>query len=216
MNNQVCFQSNHFLLVVIACFTMMGWALYQVNQQAQQIHLLTANRQRDLNIDNIENIINQKMKETPQPERITRDDVNNQVSDLLANASRIQREQDYQRINDPLTPPLQRLPFLSPPINMQPIMPINIPTQGDFGNFQDVGYVYHPQNPELMFPLFGRQIYSNKYEYYVIHPYNKIKISIKVKNDWELNKDDAVKIKGFPGDFVVEIYDLDQPRYIPY
>lgn len=125
-----------------------------------------------------------------------------------------QREIDYQRLSNPFVPPLQRGPMST--VLVEKNVPINSPSHGEYGHFQQVGYVYKLNNPDQMFNLFGRRIHSGKYEYYAVHPITQIKIPIKVKNDFELNKDDTVIIKGFPGDFQVEIYDLDQPRYIPY
>lgn len=108
----------------------------------------------------------------------------------------------YQHLLEPIAPPIieYRAPFT-----------FNIGTQNIYGNYQLVGYVYPHRHPDQMFRLMGRQIYSNKYEYYVIHPYTDIRIPIKVKNDWELNTGDHVEIPGFHGRYIVQIYDMDHP-----
>jgi len=159
---------------------------------------------------NLDEIIDQRLKNSEAKYEKNQDKILN----LLMAANSAQREQDYQRMANPFVPPIQRGPFS--PMLAEKTLPINIPTHGEYGNFQQVGYVYKLNNPDQMFKLFGRRIHSNKYEYYVVHPYTGIKMPIKVKNDWELNNGEKVTITGFPGDFTVQIYDLDQPRYVPY
>lgn len=216
MNSQVCMPSNHFALFVVIGLGVMIWALWQNHLQSQQIHMLMTNINNDVQgqsepmSQDIDDKIEKKIKERDSQYN----EKQNQLINLLMTANENQREQDYQRMANPFIPPLQRGPFS--PMLAEKTLPINIPTHGEYGNFQQLGYAYKPGNPNLMFKLFGRRIYSNKYEYYVIHPYNDIKIPIKTKNDWELNKGDDILIKGFPGLFKVEIYDLDQPRYVPY
>jgi len=212
MNNQVCMQYNHFILFVVAGVAVIAWALYQVNKQSQQIHQLTANKMPDIDTinQNLDEIIDQRLKNSEAKYEKNQDKILN----LLMAANSAQREQDYQRMANPFVPPIQRGPFS--PMLAEKTLPINIPTHGEYGNFQQVGYVYKLNNPDQMFKLFGRRIHSNKYEYYVVHPYTGIKMPIKVKNDWELNNGEKVTITGFPGDFTVQIYDLDQPRYVPY
>jgi hypothetical protein len=218
--SQICMPSNHFLLVVLACIGVIGWALYQVNQQAQQIHRLSAEQSNSTGLDGLDDLINQKFKDIENQSRqdneksSRRDQERDGIISQLLVANATQRDQDAQRMANPFIPPLQRGPFS--PMLATKTLPINIPTHGEYGNFQDLGYAYKQNNPDQMFQLFGRRIHSNKYEYYAIHPITRIKIPIKVKNDWELNRDDRIVLKGFPGDFKVEIYDLDQPRYVPY
>lgn len=103
--------------------------------------------------------------------------------------------------NGPTVPPVQR---------------INVPTRGEYGPFQQVGYAYKPNDVDVLFQLYGRRLYSDKYEYYVLHPYSQIKMPVKVRNDRELNNDEHIHIPGFTGEFKVEMYDIEAPRYIPY
>lgn len=236
MDGRICMQSNHFILFALIGAAIIGWALYQVSQQNQQISQFTSNKNNELDVinQNLDEMIDQRIKRnTPiqpiQPlissnifeqQPINYLDVTNTIHkeqqpiNYLAIANTAQRQQDYHRMANPFIPPVQRGPFS--PMLAEKTMPINSPTHGEYGNFQQVGYAYKPNNPDQMFQLFGRRIYSNKHEYYVVHPITLIKIPIKVKNDYELSNDDQIIIKGFPGDFKVEIYDLDQPRYVPY
>ena len=79
-----------------------------------------------------------------------------------------------------------------------------------FEMYQMVGYVFNQRQSNDMFRLMGRQYAPAKYEYYVIHPYNDIKIPISVKNDWELNTGDHIHIPGFHDPYIVKIYDDDE------
>jgi len=206
---QVCMPSNYFALFVFVGLAIIAYSLWQVNQQANQLRSLTENQRSRVEAmaDNMDDIINQRLKaQASQSDEILRDFVSLQRS---------QRDLDYQRLRDPLIPPLQSGP-LSPIFNGQSIIPINIPTRGEYGPFQQVGYAYKQNRSDMMFPLFGRPIQSGKWEYYCTNPLNNIKIPIRVKGDWELSGDDRIPIEGFGGLFKVNIYDLDQPRYIPY
>lgn len=121
----------------------------------------------------------------------------------------------YDNIDNltPSTTPAQGPPLMAP---TRLAVPAPFPvTYGDpryiYGGSQLVGYVYPHKDPNQMFRLMGRQTGSNKYEYYVIHPYTDIKIPINNKNGWELNNGDQVNIPGFKGPYIVKIYDMDHP-----
>jgi hypothetical protein len=130
-------------------------------------------------------------------------DLDNLVSEQKDNPSPVQPQ--------PQLPP-QLIQQVPPQPQLMPNYPVmyNSITQGLYGNYQLVGYVSSPKQPNHMFRLMGRQIYSNKYEYYVIHPYTDIKIPIDVKNNWELNTGDRISIPGFGGHYIVNVYDSDR------
>lgn len=211
-NNLVCVNSNYFVIFVTISIAIIAWALYQVNQQAQHIRLLTRNNDTNILEQNLDEIIDQKLKD----QHIKSQQVSNKnnVIEMLIAANTIQKQQDLQRLENPFVPPIQRGTF-SPQL-AEVTVPINTPTRGEYGNFQLVGYAYKPNQLDQMFQIFGRRIYSNKYEYYVIHPITQIKIPVKSKNDWEFSSGDKVKIIGFSGQFLVEIYGNDFARYVPY
>ena len=211
--NQVCFQTNYFSAVVVIGLAIMAYALWQVHQQSLRINELVAEQSLANDVteeSDIDRKINEKLREKElQHERTLK---------IIAAAQGLEdtrRQEDIQRLTNPLIPPLQRDHY-SQVWPTKRIVPVNTPTRGEYDDFQQVGYAHKSGNTDQMFPLFGRRIHSNKYEYYVIHPGTQIKIPIRVKNDWEINQDDTITIKGFPGDFKVELYDKDQPRYIPY
>lgn len=106
---------------------------------------------------------------------------------------------------------------LLPPERTQPSrIPINIRTQGALPDYQQVGFIYQ-ESSGIRLPLFGRPEYygSDKWEYYVKDDSRNM-VKIPLDNTKELYTGDIITVSGFQGDFVGEIYELDQPRYIPY
>ena len=130
---------------------------------------------------------------------------------LLQNESNKSNKTDnlfHQRINDPLLPPERT--YLSKKI------PINIKSRGTEPPYQQVGFVF--QN-DIRLPLYGRQQYrgSTKYDYYVRDDSRHLlKIELELPGDKELYDDDIINIDGYDGDFLVKIYEIDTPNYIPY
>ena len=140
-------------------------------------------------------------------------------------------QKNHERVINPLLPPERSYE------NTYGV-PINIPTRGSSGGFQQVGMLYKQDisdssviignNSETsVFPLYGRPIYpgSNKWSYYTASDkFNSVKMPIshngrRCDADYgcqELYTGDMIQIPAYNGDFKVEIYDYDKPRYIPY
>ena len=142
---------------------------------------------------------------------------------------------DLAVINDPLVPPLQRN-YNVPNIKL---MPINIETRESGGDFQQIGVLHKKDNVDKTFDkpgnndetvilgLYGKQTYkgSNRWLYYVISEKNSIKIPLKIEDIdcstdnrgcKELMEGESVNIGQYNGEFQVQIYKFDSPRYIPY
>lgn len=120
---------------------------------------------------------------------------------------------DILQMVNPLVPPLRKGPFSLNRIGV----PIGIPSRGEYGKFQSMGYLYNPNNPDQALPLIGRRIHSNQYEYYTVHHNNaQIKIPIKLPNDREIVDGDTMNLSGYGDTMTVKLYELDAPRYIPY
>lgn len=111
-----------------------------------------------------------------------------------------------KRLEDPLLPPERTYP------NNR----INIRTQGPEQNYQQVGFLFQESNG-IRLALYGRPEYSGstKWEYYVKTSTNDGNIKIPLDNTKELYTGDIVNIQSYNGDFISEIYDIDQPKYIP-
>ena len=134
---------------------------------------------------------------------------------LIGNKSPEKRPDLYKQIYDKLEEPSKyHLPTRTP---------INIRTRGEEVSYQQVGFVYRTEddssyNPDEnnRLPLYGRQDYrgSSIWEYYVQIPKDQIKIQLS--NNKELYTDDIVSIKGFSGNWIVEVYENKEAKYIPY
>lgn len=180
--DKVCVPYNYFVFFLFIVFIIIGGTLYHCYQ------LSVNNKQKIKKLyDNLDELMDKQSSEVRE------------VNEA--------REASHIPSQNPPTPPT--LP--TPPPVVEYRLPYNISTRSIYGDYQLVGYVYQPRYPDQMFRLMGRQIYNSRYEYYVIHPDNGIKIQIKVKNDWELNTGDRVQIPGFHGQYIVEIYDMDRP-----
>lgn len=129
------------------------------------------------------------------------------------------------RLVNPLTPP-ERTPAGGP-------IPVSIPTRGYPSDYQQVG-VLEPQEDapkmylagQMLLPLFGRQSYpgSHNWNYYSGNDsYATIKLPVlRGNNDClsqsgcrELYDGDIVQVRGLPGSYKVQLYQLDAPRYYP-
>jgi hypothetical protein len=130
---------------------------------------------------------------------------------------------NHERVINPLLPPERSYE------NTYGI-PINVATRGQSGGFQQVGMLYRDETSRgdnTVLPLYGRPIYpgANKWNYYTSSDkYHAVKMPIthngrKCDADYgcdELYSNDMVQLTSYDGDFKVEIYDFDKPRYIPY
>ena len=121
---------------------------------------------------------------------------------------------------------------------VSPGVPINIPTRGESGGFQQVGVLHKidtsdetmqigNNNEPVILPLMGAPTYngSNKWTYYTAtDKYNQIKLPITNKNRKcdseygcdELYDEETVTIPAYNGSFKVKKYDFDKPRYLPF
>lgn len=136
----------------------------------------------------------------------------------------------YDRVVNPLLPPERSYEAVYG-------VPVNIPTRGPTGGFQQVGYLYkddiaNPDKPignspeTAIIPLYGHRLFngSDKWNYYVSSDkYHSIKMPIMHKNRKcdseygcnEIYTDDEIDVPAYNGKFKVEIYEFDKPRYLP-
>jgi len=100
---------------------------------------------------------------------------------------------------------------------------INVPTRGLPDNYHSVGVVVR-KTDEKIFQLFGREKYpgSSQWEYYVAGADNygyPNKMPLTVKGNRELSDKERVELPWLDkknGDFEVNLYNFDVPRYNPY
>lgn len=117
-------------------------------------------------------------------------------------------------------------------------VPINIPTRGVSGGFQQVGILYKESvdseesqignnNDSVVLPLYGRPTYpgSNKWTYYTSSDkYHTVKMPIS-NNGKECNNDigcneiydgELITLPAYNSVFKVQLYNYDKPRYLPH
>ncbi len=147
---------------------------------------------------------------------------------------------DHERIINPLLPPERRNHYIDPHshVMVSSGIPINIPTRGESGGFQQVGVLHKIQTTDstmpigrnsepVILPLMGAPTYngSHKWTYYTAtDKYNQIKLPVTNKNRQcdseygcdELYDDDEVTIPAYNGTFKVKKYEFDKPRYLPH
>lgn len=124
---------------------------------------------------------------------------------------------DLDAVVNPLRPPLRKNIHIENNGNVKDPR-INIPTRGEYTTWHQVGILTPKKtdNVETIMPLFGRRLHGDNWEYYTTHHLNtSLKIPMEdIKK--ELYDKDEVSVMGYQSKFVVEIYDFDKPRYIPY
>jgi hypothetical protein len=141
---------------------------------------------------------------------------------------------EQERLVNPLLPPERTYVLTNggglPLIPSQNI--INMPSRGFSGGFQQIGLLYKKDpsgdgnNDGNILPLFGRPTNTNRdkwYYYTSSDKFHSLKIPIKVKgricnDEWgcnELYDDDTVEVGPYNGQFKVQIYGYDSPKYLP-
>ena len=147
---------------------------------------------------------------------------------------------DYERVINPLLPPERRNHYIDPHsvLMTTPGVPINIPTRGHTTGAQQVGALYKEEstdknikigdnNEPVILPLFGMPTHngSNKWSYYTsTDKFNQVKLPITNKSKEcsleygcdELYDGDIINVPAYNGNFKVNKYQFDKPRYIPY
>lgn len=138
---------------------------------------------------------------------------------------------NHERIINPLLPPERSYENTYG-------LPVNIPSRGFSGGFQQVGYLYKKDvaNPDVpvgqdpnsvIIPLYGRPLWpgANKWNYYLnSDKFQAVKMAFQVQGRSsdddhgvnELNNGDTVDLPAYNGKFEVNIYNYDKPRYIPF
>lgn len=138
---------------------------------------------------------------------------------------------NYERTINPMLPPERSYESTYG-------IPINVPTRGYSGGYQQVGYMYkdgvasEDSNigsgaESVIIPIYGQPTYpgSNKWNYYVsTDKYHSVKVPFTYNGRQsdddhgisELYDGDSVTLPAYNGTFQVNMYNYDSPRYIPY
>lgn len=203
MADTICFDRKSFYTFIFVGFALIVYVLYKVHEEqlvkvSQELSLTS--EKHKLELDEQKSALMQQMTQHAQ---------------IAQTAQNAQRFEDSERMMNPFVPPLQRGPFSYAGAMLT--VPVSTPSRGEYGPFQQIGYLQNGNNIDQAMPLMGRRIYSNKYEYYTFHHNNPtIKIPIVTKAGSEIYDDSTITVPGYTGTFAVKMYELDHPRYIPY
>jgi hypothetical protein len=201
MSDTICLPKEHYLVLFIIFTVITLFYIYSLNKK---------NFKLDLN--------NALTNESIKVKEIVRRPIINPIVEKRI----ILNDRDRKAINDDLTPPERRDPeHAYPDREVKNI--INLPTRGLPDNYHSVGVLVR-KNDEKVLQLFGRQKYpgSNQWEYYVtgMDRYGfPNKMPVKVRGDKELSDKDKIELDWLDkskGDFDVNLYDFDVPRYNPF
>lgn len=219
MSEKICFSNISFFIIVFLLIIILGFIYYNIYSQLLLIKQNQNIKQKQIvkkqkTIQNNQEII-QNNQETTQ--------YNQQEIQFNQEAIKKREILEYRdsqvKYND-FKPPERRMPEHEYPDNRLKQI-INVHTRGEPDNYQLMGVLLR-DNTESAFNLFGRQKYpgSNQYEYYAQGKmqYNDVKLPIN-NNGKELYDNDKVRILGTDeskGDFTVNLYKFDEPRYNPF
>lgn len=140
---------------------------------------------------------------------------------------------ELERLTNPLLPPERSYVlnnFGVPAVQMPGV--VQIPTRGFVGGYQQLGLLYKKDpsgdsnSDGNILPLFGKPTYTNssRWNYYTSSDkFHSLKMPIKIKgkNSMEENgvnelyDGDTVNVGPYNGEFKVEIYGYDSPKYLP-
>ena len=147
---------------------------------------------------------------------------------IIANNPMYLINKSYERVINPLLPPERSNPYKTPYGNhLRGIgVPINIPTRGEVGEYQQVGALVSDKNDKIL-PIYGRQTYpgSSKWSYYTAtDKFREVKLPVfKNKRNCteehgcdEIYDKDEIDVPAYNEKFKVTLYSLDTPKYIPY
>lgn len=189
--SQVCFDSTSFYVFVFIGVLIMAFTLVQPNLGTDDRSVVQPRSARDEENDDLDSRLRDQMR-----------------MGLIIDQS---RRVDLERFMHPLTPPRRRGIG-----NLGSIVPIGVPTRGEYGPFHMMGYLHNNADADQAMPLMGRRIHSNQYEYYTFH-HNNPTIKIPIKLSKEIQDGENITITSYPGaNFRAAIYDIDLPRYVPY
>jgi len=208
MSDSICFNKNTFLSMVFV--VIVATALYMYNSPQKQSFCPPCPTCPPTKVNVVKEVVPKQEVKKIIKEKVIPEEV---IEDPL-------KEMDYDRLEDPLTPPYRRLPRHAYPSKALR-RSINYPTRGFPDNFHYVGNLIR-KSDEKFIKLFGRQTYpgSNKYEYYGIttDPNGmETKIQIKSPKDQELFDKDELDVEIFGGGkFKLYMNEFDVPRYNPF
>lgn len=233
--NILCIQNINYLLfiVLIVIISLFGFYLFNLyknnNFNSKQLN----------NLFSLQNQINNDINYKKQHDKMIAFDnsrilSNQSINPYFTNPNYMMSNNDSIYLN-PYMPPLKTNFFYDNLFKHKlyeqggniNLAPINIPTSHYNFEFKQIGILTRSNGPEMILPLFGRPLHSNrnKWQYYTTTNNNniiKLPVSRKGKSctgDYgcdELFNGDSVYVEGYKDAFNATIYENNTPRYIPF
>jgi hypothetical protein len=213
----ICFENVTIVFIIIIIILIMFY-IYKIKNNTTTYH----HNNNNIHFKDLQNDIN-----------------NNDSRGFVFNNSYLTRPRMNDTLLDPYNPPLvdnSYFGFGSGGDIRGMVMPINIQTQAQrpppmmmmasADNYQQVGLLTRANGSEMILPLMGQSLYTNrdKWNYYSMSDKNnivKLPITFKGKNGMaeygvdSLNSGDHVRVEGYNDKFKVTMYDNKLLRYIP-
>ena len=214
MTEVICLQKNYLLIIFCVLIGMAVW----YNHYDRKQH--TMEKDYKFN-DSVLTKIVKKVREEDNIKQMVQVNRDNREIDDIERRKYLNQRDAMVLYND-LAPPERRVPEYQYPYNYVKAQ-LNIPTRGLPENYQIMGVLLRDET-ETAYNLFGRQTYpgSNQWEYYVAGADSygfQNKMPVVVRGDRELDDKQRIELPWLDkskGDFEVNLYNYDVPRYNPY
>ena len=201
MGDTICLPVEHYIILFLSFIIITLFYIYNLNKNNFKLDLNNA-------------LISESVKVN---EILNRPLINHDIEKKM-----ILELRDRRALKDDLAPPERRDPEHEYPSKEIKNI-INIPSRGLPDNYHSVGVLVRKADEKVL-QLFGRQKYagSNQWEYYVsgMDRYGfPNKMPIKVRGDKELTDKYNISLDWLDkskGNFEVNLYDFDVPRYNPF
>ena len=225
----ICLPTLHAVLLLCLIIGTTTWYNYLYGNKSQDKEIIYKYIYNDFKPQNaINNDLKPQIKENIQ--NAINNDLKPQIKENIqiipiANVQNAITNEIHKRDREVLyndfKPPERRVPEYQYPVDYITTQ-INFPSRGYPEEYHLLGVALR-NNTETVYNLYGRQKYpgANIYEYYVMGSDNKnfnVKIPIRSKGDKEIYNNDIIHIPGTDhskGEFKVELYNINTPRYIP-
>jgi hypothetical protein len=225
----ICMQSVHLLIIVGVSVIILFLYLFPVEIK-RKFTKKSRKPLKDVDYSDEEHSNGEHSDEERKQEPLNKEEII--VHHDYPSQRQVVVSKEQERLINPLLPPER-----SYVLNNYGI-PVNIPTRGYSGGYQQVGILYKKtvsdptaapgNNTESnILPLYGQPTFqgSNKWNYYTSSDkFTSLKIPVQHNSRecttehgcQELYDGDSVAIPAYNGDFEVKIYGYDSPRYLPH
>jgi hypothetical protein len=212
----ICLPQEYYVSILLIFILITSYYVYKINSNDCKPDL------SNVLSDQIKYINDLKINIEPTPSKKIKKQKQTQL-DLEDKDKRLYLEKrDKDALYDELKPPEKRVQEYQYP-NRYIRNVINIPSRGALDNYHAMGTLVRKEDEKIL-QLFGRQKFqgSTQWEYYVTgaDTYGfPNKMPIKIKGDKEIDDKHHISIDWLnkqKGDFQVNLYDYDIPRYNPY